>query len=366
MPLVVIVILSVLLNIVLEALARRSFSSSLLYIVQSPGAFFFNALVILLTLSGALFFRRRLFFITAISVIWLTLGVTNCALLGFRTTPFSAADLRLITTALDVFDLYLSWWQTVLIAIGAVAIIIGLVFMWRKVPKYTGKNHLVRGFATVCAVTLCVFGANSYMASAQETSFTNLADAYENYGFAYCFSVSLVDTGIGKPGGYNQEAISEITDSLPEDTQAASTPNVVYVQLESFFDITYWKGLEFSEDPIPVFRSLKENYTSGLLYVPAVGAGTANTEFEVLTGISIDFFGTGEYPYKTVLQDATSRVLLTIFPDWDIAHTLSTTTGVRFTTGIRCMQIWALIPSHRWNTCKTSLKRKRTGLRTRF
>lgn len=39
--------------------------------------------------------------------------------------------------------------------------------------------------------------------------------------------------------------------------------------------------------------------------VPSVGAGTANTEFEILTGMTLDYFGAGEYPYKTVLQDET-------------------------------------------------------------
>ena len=34
-----------------------------------------------------------------------------------------------------------------------------------------------------------------------------------------------------------------------------------------------------------------------------VGAGTANTEFEILTGMGMQFFGLGEYPYKTVLKE---------------------------------------------------------------
>ncbi len=45
-----------------------------------------------------------------------------------------------------------------------------------------------------------------------------------------------------------------------------------------------------------------ERYPSGYLSVPSVGAGTANTEFECITGMNLDFFGPGEYPYKTVLQ----------------------------------------------------------------
>ena len=42
---------------------------------------------------------------------------------------------------------------------------------------------------------------------------------------------------------------------------------------------------------------------SGMIQVPSMGAGTANSEFEAMTGMSIRFFGPGEYPYKTVLLD---------------------------------------------------------------
>ena len=63
------------------------------------------------------------------------------------------------------------------------------------------------------------------------------------------------------------------------------------------------KGYSFSQDPIPNFRKMKKKYSSGIFRVPVVGAGTANTEFEAITGISAKFFGPGEYPYKEVLQE---------------------------------------------------------------
>ena len=76
-------------------------------------------------------------------------------------------------------------------------------------------------------------------------------------------------------------------------------PNIIFVQLESFFDPTEVEWLRFSEDPIPNLRKMFSEYSSGYFKVPSVGAGTANTEFEVLTGMSMRFFGPGEYPYKT-------------------------------------------------------------------
>ena len=84
-----------------------------------------------------------------------------------------------------------------------------------------------------------------------------------------------------------------------------STPNIVFLQLESFVDPTIAKNVKYSKDPIPYYRQLLKKYSSGYLTVPAVGAGTANVEFEAITGISARFFGPGEYPYKSILTEET-------------------------------------------------------------
>ena len=81
--------------------------------------------------------------------------------------------------------------------------------------------------------------------------------------------------------------------------------NILFLQLETFIDPTEVNFLSFSEDPIPNFRKLSEEYSSGYYKVPAVGAGTANTEFESITGMSLHYFGAGEYPYKTILKETT-------------------------------------------------------------
>ena len=80
------------------------------------------------------------------------------------------------------------------------------------------------------------------------------------------------------------------------------TPNIIFVQLESFYDLSSLKGFEFSDELMPNFTKLKESCMSGVLTVPSIGAGTANTEFEILSGMSMSLFGMGEYPYESVLQ----------------------------------------------------------------
>ena len=84
-----------------------------------------------------------------------------------------------------------------------------------------------------------------------------------------------------------------------------SKPNIIVLQLESFFDPSLIKGLKLLDNPIPNFTAMRDSGPSGYLRVPVVGGGTVNTEFEVLTGMSVNYFGVGEYPYESVLRDET-------------------------------------------------------------
>ncbi len=99
--------------------------------------------------------------------------------------------------------------------------------------------------------------------------------------------------------------LQEEENSIPGETETSEQeyPNIICILLESFVDPGEIKFLETSEDPIPNFHHLYEKYSSGYLEVPVVGAGTANTEFEILTGMGMQFFGLGEYPYKTILKE---------------------------------------------------------------
>ncbi|MBQ1492590.1 MAG: LTA synthase family protein, partial [Blautia sp.] len=98
--------------------------------------------------------------------------------------------------------------------------------------------------------------------------------------------------------------IKRSVSSLPATTDEMR-PNIIFLQLESFMDPLEVDYLTCSEDPIPIFRKLMKDYSSGYYRVPSVGAGTANSEFESITGMSLHYFGPGEYPYKSILQEST-------------------------------------------------------------
>ena len=110
--------------------------------------------------------------------------------------------------------------------------------------------------------------------------FSNLAYAYEDYGFAYCFANTWLNTGIRTPKNYSaadmnriQSMIDQNSAALPQG-QSREDVNIIYVQLESFFDPQQIKGLEFNQDPLPIWHELQKNFTTGYLTTPVVARPT--------------------------------------------------------------------------------------------
>ena len=301
-------LLSCFLVFIIEVISRRSLSSAITFIGGHTLAYLYNSLIIFVSLSLVYFFRRRALARVIIGGLWLFLGIINGCILAQRVTPFGYTDLKMVTDLLTMQNTnYFTAGQALLAVIGVLAFIGFCVWLWAKGPKFQGKTNKLLTFVFVasCFIWVPITTEAAQNQDIIASYFANIAQGYENYGFVYGFSSSVVDRGMSKPEDYSKETIENIEASVQTEPTSASQedmPNVVVVLLESFIDPSEVNFLECSEDPIPNFHNLESNYSSGYMTVPVVGAGTANTEFEVLTGMSLQYFGTGEYPYKTILK----------------------------------------------------------------
>lgn len=299
-------LLACILNFVIEIISRHSIGEAWEYMTETPKVFLFNAFLIWVTFTIVYLVRRRVFTRIVISVFWLILGIANGYLLLKRVTPFNAQDLKVLSDAITLTTNYFSKVEIILLAILIVAIVVWIITMWKRGGQYQGKLHRMIALVGVGVSVLAWLGLTEIAIDQRIVSnyFGNIAFAYEDYGFPYCFQASLFNTGISQPSGYSEETMAEISNdntlNVSETGRSEEElPNIIFVQLESYFDPTEVEWLQFSEDPTPNLRKMAEEYSSGYFKVPSVGAGTANTEFEVVTGMSMRFFGPGEYPYKT-------------------------------------------------------------------
>ena len=285
-------IIALSLNLIIEMLGRRSVIDGFAHLFLHPYIFFINALILFVTLMSAFLFARRAFVYCCVSVCWLILGITNFVLLGMRNTPLAAIDFGLIVSCLGIINIYLNLFQMILIGLGICLILLGLIRLFRRTQKLpVTRAVLLRRISAVAASVVgfsLVLGFSLHI-NAFTTKFPDLSAAYQDYGFAYCFSLSVLDRGVDRPVDYSDAEIIEILDDIGADSDTAITdqntvlldntvlPNVIFVQLESFFDVKRLSDISFSEDPTPVFTALKDKFPSGYLTVPAIGGGTANT-----------------------------------------------------------------------------------------
>lgn len=299
-------LLACIINFVIEAISRHSVVAAWDYMTGTPLVFLYNAFMIFVTFSIVYLFKRRIFVRMIIGAIWMILGIANGYILLKRVTPFNAQDLKIAGDGIALINNYCNGFEVVVIAVGAVALLIWLISMWRRGGQYAGKIHHIAALIgiIVCGVLYTFVTNIAIDKRVVSTYFGNIAFAYEDYGLPYCFSASLFNTGISEPNGYTKKAMAKI-DKDGELNQTATSrssdelPNIIVVQLESYFDVANAEFFTTSEDACPNLHNLYQNYSNGYFKVPSVGAGTANTEFEVLTGMNLRYFGPGEYPYKT-------------------------------------------------------------------
>lgn len=374
---------------VIEWVSRHSFLEACSFVVDRNLVFLYNSLIVFASLLLVYTVRRRALLRTVISVFWLFLGIINGCILAKRVSPFSFTDLKMVGDLFTMQSNYFTAGEAILVIAGVSLVLLFLVLLWFKGPKFQGKTHRVFGLVMTAAVVMMIPTVTDAAVSNNILTnyFENLAQGYKDYGFVYSFSSSVLDRGMSTPSDYSEEAVDAVlakigvedtdaklaqasaeteknkassdqgqteerktgteasetdasgllikgemqaafvpeesvkTAAAREDGQAdgqteasvgdtgktqtgvtAGHPNIICILLESFIDPELVNFLELSDEVVPNFHKLYQNYTSGYLEVPVVGAGTANTEFEILTGMGMQFFGLGEYPYKTILK----------------------------------------------------------------
>ena len=320
-----IAIIAIILNLYIETFARQSrgIGQGFVYMFTSPVVFFYNAFIIFAVLSLSLLVHKRNFLLILLSTLWVALGTVNGIILLKRMTPFTLYDMQNAKDGFSILESYMSHNQIILLIIAAVILLLVTVVLFIRGSMWININYKhALGFIGI--IFIMAFSSTFLLikTGTLSTFFGNLNYAYNDYGVPYCFINTSLNKGIIKPLGYSEEMIDKVEEKSNVDADGEilslediddNMPNIVIVQLESFVDPSYFNHIELSNDPIPTFTELSKNYTSGVFTVPACGAGTANTEFEVLTGLSAKFFGPGEYPYKGELRTNTLESLAYVF-----------------------------------------------------
>ncbi|MGI6279812.1 MAG: LTA synthase family protein, partial [Acutalibacteraceae bacterium] len=256
-----------------------------------------------------------------ISSVLFGFGVAHSYIMDFRGTPFLPMDFLSISTAVGIANTY-NYAPTYKIVTGVLLFVFILIISIKtKTPKYRFLTKLIsRTFTfTSSAVLLLIFYFTNFFTNlGVKPDFWNQARGYRNYGFVFSYFANTKYLYMTEPEAYNPDNIKDYVDNvIPGDkkndnVENYTRPNIICIMNESLSDLKVLGNLTTNEDYMPFIRSLTKNTIKGNLYVPVIGAGTSNTEFEFLTGHTTAFLPSGSNAYMLYVKTHIASLVSTL------------------------------------------------------
>lgn len=296
------------------------------------GFFLLNALIYLFA-HLALYLVVRNTRIACLLVLLVVVGfsIANHYVIAFTGIPITFGDLMSVGVGMAVAGGYTYTLDPAVVACLIAAFVYAALLIAiprSKIQVSFRSNQMAFALVAVAAVGMGAYLYGDEDAwSRIDTHEWNPAYPYLHYGFAASLASDVASASTVEADGYDSDALwqtdesSGVTqvnvghgyvteaDGAPAYREATEeSPNIVVVMNESFSDLTsYLEGYETSTDPMPFVRSLmqQENVISGTCAVSSdMGTGTANSEFEFLTGNSMAYFK-GNTPYVQFIDTET-------------------------------------------------------------
>ncbi len=231
------------------------------------------------------------------------LGIANSMKMTYRMEPIYPDDLKMIiewTMLKDILGLPLF----LLFLVVLISLIMWLGYAFYKSLNLPVKRQKLRVITLLISTLLLVYVShfnkpNNLLKKAYDKTALWIPYSqkmnYYNTGFMGGFLFNLKVEGMDEPKGYSKKEIERIStkyekkaDKINQKQSQAQQPDVVYIMSESFSDPAKLKGIEVTPDPLEIYRNVaSEGILNGQMLSQNYGGGTANIEFEALTGFSM-------------------------------------------------------------------------------
>ena len=269
------------------------------------------AVLLVVALVGRLWIALGV--VTALTAL---VGVVNVTKLQLRDDPVYPSDVTFLTQPSFLFQMV----PVSKVVMGAVGLVLLVVlagaFGWlvSRVFPVLGRTLSRRGLIAlrvtrlvvvlVCLGLLNLAGnfneqGNPWRAAFDSTGLRWRAwDQRVNYqrnGFVAGMLFNMHVVAMKEPKGYSKAAVEAIAKRYQARAEAMNQgrtatldkTNVVIILSESFSQPAWLTSVKFPRDLIPKTTAAMANTVSGKMLAPGFGSGTANTEYEILTGQSL-------------------------------------------------------------------------------
>lgn len=230
------------------------------------------------------------------------IAVANHYVIQFKKYALSPADILQIGTAIEVAGDY-QYALSDEIVLGALLMILAITLIKNYIPQkpYNKILFIKSKVIGLAAIALMIIWGKSIDFQSEYHIIWNDWDTTETYsqnGFGISFIAALQRMHIDKPPGYSKQAAEEILAEYTGDSEKATLqdkPIIIAIMNESFSDLNDLGSLGDTQDVMWYYNSL-DCLEKGRTYVSVRGGGTCNSEFEFLTGNSLEFYS-NIYPY---------------------------------------------------------------------
>ena len=276
----------------------NSFRALISGFLRQPLLIVLNALPVgLLILAAAALFRNVFLGAALVNFLVCALSIANRVKIEVRDEPVFPRDFALLKevgSALESYDIRFPLPQIgAVVLVTAVLAVLGLLFRSEPFPleRLRGWLGSLLGFAASLAVLagliLTVCASKDLYQSFKVSNAEYVPAVFNDLGFPYAFCHHFTTYLVDRPEGFSR-AMAESWETGDKSGQGKPV-SVVMVMNEAFSDITDADVFRYTEenDPLANLHALREDphALSGHVAVPGFAGGTANTEFDVLTGM---------------------------------------------------------------------------------
>lgn len=249
-------------------------------------------LVFLLSLFIFSIFNSALIASAVIFPMVVLLSLINHIKIKFRNEPFVANDILIITEAANVAGSFKLVFP--LEAYAAVVVLAGLISLNIFINSTLGLiQRLALMLVLLFFIYFTFFSKSMLINKIIKPNKWNLNYEYNKNGFILGFLLSIRQVIYMNPPLFADEIHKIVTEDLPE-----TLPNVIVIMNESYYDPKNLTDISFNSDPMEAVRGIMAEHGCGNLLTPQFGGGTANVEYEFLTGNSTIF-----YPINSIIYN---------------------------------------------------------------
>lgn len=285
------------------------------------------ALIAFAMLGLFFLFQRHCGGAVVLAVALYVLGLAEYFVILFKSMPISPGDLTALSTAAAVAGTGFTYTITsfCMLSLAFTVIAIQICTLAAQVAPKRQKGSWRGLVLNLLIAIVCLGGiaAHTTLLDYYHTLYIQVyswrpLESYYRQGFLPSFISGAQTIKPSKPEDYTvsgaKKLISEYAKEYDDNNQTGGSsatrleatkqfdeekPTVIAVMNETFSDLSIYQNMHADYQGPTYFKSIDDCLSRGRLYVSAYGGGTANTEFEFLTGNSMAYLGSGVYPYTT-------------------------------------------------------------------